>query len=383
MPTTNLDIVVVDGPRLNPLVIDNSAWFGPSSVLSHTAVLPSDINMQNNNQMEDGMSFKLERKKYICEHPSCHETFNEARQYKKHVAQHKWGPHEIIENDSGKTSFLCLFPNCSKMMFDRKVLRKHLLSHGDKQFCCTYDGCEKRFYERAKLKRHFLVHTGEKKFNCEKCVKTFGYKANLKTHMRTHSGDRPYPCSIPGCDRNFAQASNRNSHVLTHLKHINDHKSMMSSEIREESEYLKGGKLLRPAPEGTKSYDAVPVQPVIMRQYIAPDTTYLAPGPYNQMNNQSAAAPSRRSVIQAQLARIENNPLPEADFDMDHLWQYHDQMNTTVRSSLNVPCFSPSVFSPAWLTPPSAFPGSPIYPYTQEIKSDDALSFLMNSPRPL
>ena len=103
---------------------------------------------------------------------------------------------------------------------DRKLLRKHLLTHREKQFICHYEGCNKKFCERAKLKRHFLVHTGEKPFVCpyEGCGKPFGYKANLKTHMRTHTGQRPFACTFQGCDRRFAQASNRNAHVLAHAE---------------------------------------------------------------------------------------------------------------------------------------------------------------------
>ena len=133
-------------------------------------------------------------RKYPCEHPGCNMSFDEAREHKAHIAQHKWGPHEVRKNPhDGSTQFLCLHPGCKKVMNDRKLLRKHLLTHREKQFACHYDGCDKRFYERAKLKRHFLVHTQEKPFKCpvENCQKTFGYKANLKTHLRTHTGDKP------------------------------------------------------------------------------------------------------------------------------------------------------------------------------------------------
>lgn len=36
--------------------------------------------------------------------------------------------------------------------------------------------------------------------------------------MRTHTGEKPYICTVPGCNRRFAQASNRNAHVATHKK---------------------------------------------------------------------------------------------------------------------------------------------------------------------
>ena len=153
--------------------------------------------------------------------PHCDKVYTDSRQYRAHSAQHKWGPHATeVDPATGKSRFRCLHPGCTKVVNDRKVLRKHLLTHREKQFMCHYAGCDKRFYERAKLKRHFLVHTGEKPFSCpyKDCGKPFGYKANLKTHMRTHTGQRPFACTVPGCLRRFAQASNRNSHVLTHQK---------------------------------------------------------------------------------------------------------------------------------------------------------------------
>jgi len=153
--------------------------------------------------------------------PDCDKIFHDSKSFRLHTAQHKWGPHAIeVDPETKKTQFRCLHPGCNKVVRDRKVLRKHLLTHREKQFKCHYEGCGKKFYERAKLKRHFLVHTGDKPFKCPYigCGKPFGYKANLKTHMRTHTGQRPFACTFPGCDRRFAQASNRNSHVLTHQK---------------------------------------------------------------------------------------------------------------------------------------------------------------------
>jgi len=148
----------------------------------------------------------------------CVQRFITSTLLRIHVAQHKWGPHKIITESDGTRRFACLFEGCGKVLKDRKVLRKHLLTHRPRAFVCEQPGCNKSFYENAKLKRHMLVHTGEKIFNCtfQGCNKKFAYKANLKTHLRTHTGYRPYKCTYPGCDKAFAQASNRNSHVQTH-----------------------------------------------------------------------------------------------------------------------------------------------------------------------
>jgi len=109
---------------------------------------------------------------------------------------------------------------CEKAFKEKKVLRKHMLTHQPRRFHCDFPGCGKSFYERAKLKRHNLVHTGEKNFVCtfEGCGKRFALKANLQTHFRVHTGQRPYKCLFPGCEKRFSQTSGRNSHYKTHLR---------------------------------------------------------------------------------------------------------------------------------------------------------------------
>jgi len=146
----------------------------------------------------------------------CSREFGSAKLLREHVAQHKWGPHEALLQRDGTVRYRCLFTGCGKVLRDRKLLRKHCLTHKPREFICEEPGCNRAFYERAKLKRHQLVHTGEKKFQCALCNKRFAYKANLKTHMRTHTGHRPYLCTFQNCGKAFAQASNRNSHMLTH-----------------------------------------------------------------------------------------------------------------------------------------------------------------------
>ena len=72
-------------------------------------------------------------------HEDCNESFSESREYKAHTAQHKWGPHRVETDELGQLQFCCLFPNCNKAVSDRKVLRKHLLTHREKQFVCHYE----------------------------------------------------------------------------------------------------------------------------------------------------------------------------------------------------------------------------------------------------
>lgn len=112
--------------------------------------------------------------------------------------------------------YQCSFDECSKIFIDASSLKKHMLTHGERQYVCKHEGCGKKFLDNSKLRRHQLVHTGEKPFKCELCGKKFSLDFNLKTHLRTHTGEKPYFCSYAGCDKRFTQSSNLTAHEKTH-----------------------------------------------------------------------------------------------------------------------------------------------------------------------
>ena len=115
-----------------------------------------------------------------------------------------------------KETFICDFPECLKTFSDASSLRKHIMTHGERQHICPVAECGKRFLDNSKLKRHMLVHTGEKPYQCEVCGKLFSLDFNLRTHLRTHTGEKPYVCKVPGCNKRFTQSSNLTAHEKTH-----------------------------------------------------------------------------------------------------------------------------------------------------------------------
>ena len=50
--------------------------------------------------------------------------------------------------------FECPIEECVKTFGDASTLRKHQMTHGERNFACTFSGCEKRFLDNSKLKRH-------------------------------------------------------------------------------------------------------------------------------------------------------------------------------------------------------------------------------------
>jgi len=110
----------------------------------------------------------------------------------------------------------CKYEECGKIFYDIGSLKKHQLTHGERQFVCTVEGCGKKFLDNSKLRRHQLVHTGERPYRCELCGKTFSLDFNLRTHQRTHTGEKPYECKFPGCTKRFTQSSNLSAHEKVH-----------------------------------------------------------------------------------------------------------------------------------------------------------------------
>ncbi|KAI8854942.1 hypothetical protein BC829DRAFT_346117, partial [Chytridium lagenaria] len=78
-----------------------------------------------------------------CPWSSCEEKFAT----KEDLAEHQ-------RKDHGRArDYPCFFPGCSKMMYRRQDLQRHMATHDAvKRFSCEY--CHKRFSRRDGLVRH-------------------------------------------------------------------------------------------------------------------------------------------------------------------------------------------------------------------------------------
>lgn len=57
---------------------------------------------------------------------------------------------------------------------------------GEKPFRCDYNGCDRRFANSSDRKKHSHVHTSDKPYNCRitGCDKSYTHPSSLRKHMK-------------------------------------------------------------------------------------------------------------------------------------------------------------------------------------------------------
>ncbi|KAB7500498.1 Zinc finger protein GLIS2, partial [Armadillidium nasatum] len=66
-------------------------------------------------------------------------------------------------------------------------------SSGEKPFKCEYEGCDRRFANSSDRKKHSHVHTSDKPYNCKVrgCDKSYTHPSSLRKHMKVHGKSPP------------------------------------------------------------------------------------------------------------------------------------------------------------------------------------------------
>lgn len=57
---------------------------------------------------------------------------------------------------------------------------------GEKPFKCEHEGCDRRFANSSDRKKHSHVHTSDKPYNCRVagCDKSYTHPSSLRKHMK-------------------------------------------------------------------------------------------------------------------------------------------------------------------------------------------------------
>lgn len=92
----------------------------------------------------------------------------------------------------------CIFHLVFKFSLHHPWLIKHNFFHlfsGEKPFKCEFDGCDRRFANSSDRKKHSHVHTSDKPYNCKirGCDKSYTHPSSLRKHMKVHGKTSPLP----------------------------------------------------------------------------------------------------------------------------------------------------------------------------------------------
>ena len=68
-----------------------------------------------------------------------------------------------------------------------------ILLEGEKPFLCEFTGCNRRFANSSDRKKHMHAHWNEKPYCCRfrGCNKSYSHPSSLRKHMRVHSNEVP------------------------------------------------------------------------------------------------------------------------------------------------------------------------------------------------
>lgn len=55
---------------------------------------------------------------------------------------------------------------------------------GEKPFMCDFFGCDRRFANSSDRKKHMHVHTSDKPYVCKMCDKSYTHPSSLRKHMK-------------------------------------------------------------------------------------------------------------------------------------------------------------------------------------------------------
>lgn len=96
----------------------------------------------------------------------------------------------LFETKATKCLHSCTTSYCFILKYSRKqsfiIERKF---EGEKPFICEHPGCDRRFANSSDRKKHSHVHTSDKPYNCRVpgCEKMYTHPSSLRKHIKVIS----------------------------------------------------------------------------------------------------------------------------------------------------------------------------------------------------
>uniref|UniRef100_H3B7J9 Zic family member 2 n=1 Tax=Latimeria chalumnae TaxID=7897 RepID=H3B7J9_LATCH len=168
---------------------------------------------------------------------SCNKTFSTMHELVTHVSvEHVGGPeqsnhicfweecpregkpfkakYKLVNHKSGikiRTSYLpmqCCMKSCYKLFssIERVTIRKQVLL-GEKPFQCEFEGCDRRFANSSDRKKHMHVHTSDKPYLCKMCDKSYTHPSSLRKHMKVHESSPQGSESSPAASSGYESST--------------------------------------------------------------------------------------------------------------------------------------------------------------------------------
>ena len=75
---------------------------------------------------------------------------------------------------------------CPDIRNERYCLFVFFFSTGEKPFQCEFEGCDRRFANSSDRKKHMHVHTSDKPYLCKMCDKSYTHPSSLRKHMKVY-----------------------------------------------------------------------------------------------------------------------------------------------------------------------------------------------------
>ena len=87
--------------------------------------------------------------------------------------------------------FLNIFLVIASNIFSSMILLNIFLFVGEKPFECEVEGCDRRFANSSDRKKHMHVHTTDKPYYCRVrgCDKSYTHPSSLRKHLKIHGKD--------------------------------------------------------------------------------------------------------------------------------------------------------------------------------------------------